>query len=181
MVAGTGGVRGYDGDGGPATEAKMTHPFGICFDASDNMYIADTENHCYRRVDSKTGIITTIAGNGEQGAAGDGGPAKDTQFTFFGALVYDREGNLLLTSLDGRIRKIDARTQIITTIAGKGERGFSGDSGPALEAQMDLPYGMALDNGGNIYFCDARNDRVRMIDRRTGMIRTIAGIGNKQE
>lgn len=231
------GQRGFEGDGGPATEARISHPFGLAFDASDNLFIADTENQKIRMVDRATGVITTVAGTGEKGFDEGGGVALDAKmnrphvcvidadgnlvigdsfnqrirrvdaktgsietiagngelggpvignkalespFVFFGALVYDSEGDLIVTSLDSRIVKIDAETSVIEHVAGRGGEAFDGDGGPAIEAGLNLPYGMALDASGNIIFADAKNNRVRRITKATGIIDTIAGGGEVQ-
>jgi trimeric autotransporter adhesin len=172
-IAGNGTV-GFSGDGGPATSAQFNNPNGLHFDALGNLYIADTSNNRVRRVDGKTGIISTVAGNG---AGGDGGLAVDAQLGFVFDVAFDMEGNLLISdSGDDRVRRVDHTTGIITTIAGNGNEGFSGDGGPATEAELDTPAGLALDRLGNLYIADYQ--RLRRVDRRTGIITTIAGNGN---
>lgn len=176
-VAGN-GQRGFGGDGGPATKASLSRPHVSIIDPNGNLIVGDSFNQRIRKVDRATGIITTLAGTGEEGFSGDGGPATKASFTYFGALAFDNRGNLFIT--DGgnnRIRKIDA-TGIITTVAGTGEQGFGGDGGPALQARMKWPYGMAIDQQGNIFFADWQNGRVRRIDARTGIITTVAGGGS---
>src|SRR5207253_753443 len=125
-VAGTGGDDGYTGDGGPATLAKMNDPTGIAVDKSGNMYIADSENQVIRKVDAKTRIITTFAGNGVRGYTGDGGPATAATFNAPFALTVDSQGNVYVADFfNSAIRKIDAQTNIISTVAGNGTWGYS--------------------------------------------------------
>ena len=177
-VAGN-GQRGFSGDGGPATEASFSRPHVLTIDSSGNLILGDSFNQRIRKVERATGIITTIAGTGEQGFSGDGGPATKASFKYFGGLVLDSKGNLFITDgVNNRIRKIAARTGIITTVAGTGEKSFGGDGGPALQAQISWPYGIALDGEENIIFADWENNRVRRIDARTGIITTVAGAGN---
>ena len=175
-IAGT-GEPGYggDGDGGPATEARLFRPGGLAVDGSGNLYVADTLSNRIRKIDSE-GVITTIAGTGERGYGGDGGPAAEAQLNSPDGLVLDGSGNLYVADASNhRIRKIDSEG-MITTIAGTGESGYGGDGGPAAEAQLRFPYGLALDGSGNLYVADASNHRIRKIDSE-GMITTIAGTG----
>ena len=173
-VAGT-GERGFGGDGGPATEAQLSGPYGMAVDGTGNLYIANLFNHLVRKVET-TGTITTVAGTGERGFGGDGGPATEAQINGPYDVAVDGTGNLYI--VDGnnhRIRKVDA-TGTITTVAGTGERGFGGDGGPATEAQLRSPTGIAMDGAGNLYIADRINYRIRKVDL-TGTISTIAGTG----
>lgn len=173
-VAGN-GTAGFAGDGGPATSAQLNNPNGVHFDVFGNLYIADTANDRVRRVDRRTGIISTIAGNG---GGGDGGPAVDAQLGLVFDLALDLEGNLFIADRGpNSVRRVDHRTGIITTVAGNGTQGFSGDGGPATEAELNGPTGLALDLLGNLYIADESNSRVRRVDHRTGIITTIAGTG----
>lgn len=166
----------FNGDGGPATSARLNRPSGVAVDGSGNLFIADTLHGRIRRVAAGTGIITTVAGNGAGGFSGDGGPAIEASFTP-AALDVDGSGNLfILTS--GRIMRVDARTGIITTVAGNGTRTFSGDGGPATRAGLIAPLGVAVDNSGNIYIACTYDGRIRRVDARTKIIRTIAAISN---
>ena len=175
-IAGT-GERGFSGDGRPATEAQLGWPYGVAVDGAGNVYIADSENQRIRKVDS-SGIITTIAGTGVRGYSGDGGPATEAQFNLPYGVVVDEAGNVYIGDLDNdRIRKVDS-TGTITTIAGTGESGLSGDGGPATEAQLSDPTGVALDGVGNLYIADTENQRIRKVDS-TGTITTIAGTGER--
>ena len=163
-VAGT-GVSGYSGDGGPATSAQLKSPEGMSFDSAGNLYFADVQNNRIRKITISTGIITTVAGNGTQGYSGDGGPATSAKFFFPHAAVLDGAGNIYVGDQgNARVRKVDAGTGIITTIAGNGTGGFSGDGGPATSAQMSNPYNVALDNAGNLVIGDLSNNRVRKVD-----------------
>ena len=175
-IAGT-GERGFSGDGGPATEAQLNFPVGVAVDGADNVYIADFGNDRIRKVDA-TGTITTIAGTGERGYSGDGGPATEAQLNRSRGLAVDGAGNVYIGDTSNhRIRKVDAMGTI-TTIAGTGEQGFSGDGGPATEAQLSRPDGVAVDETGNLYIAEQRNNRIRKVDA-TGTITTIAGTGER--
>lgn len=165
--------QGYSGDGGPAVEAELYRPHNGVLDAEGRLVFGDSFNQRIRRWDPRTGIITTIAGSGVQGSAADGTPARSAPFTFFGAMVYDRDGRLVFTSLDHRILAIDAQG-IIRVLAGTGSPGFSGDGGPARAAQLNTPYGLALASNGDLVFADAGNKRIRRIEARTGRISTLA-------
>ena len=166
---------GFAGDGGPAVAARLNLPYDVAVDSSGNLYITDRNNHRIRKVDS-TGTITTIAGTGKDGFSGDGGPASQAQLNFPTGVAVDGEGNLYIADApNDRIRKVDS-IGTITTIAGTGEQGFSGDGGPASQAQLDHPRAVAVDGEGNLYIADRNNNRIRKVDS-TGTITTIAGGG----
>ena len=172
--AGT-GTAGYSGDGGPALEATLKIPAGLLADDKGNIYIADRENHVVRKVSPK-GIITTIAGNGTAGFSGDGGQAVKASFNFPSGLALDSKGNLYISDRsNNRIRVINSKG-IISTYAGTGEEGYGGDSGPALKARIDRPFGLAIDNEDNLYIADRRNNRIRKVNP-SGIITTAAGDG----
>jgi sugar lactone lactonase YvrE len=179
-IAGT-GTQGFSGDAGPATSATLDSPQGLALDTVDNainLYIADTHNHRIRRLNLITGIITTIAGGATPGFSGDTALAISAQLNLPTALALDAAGNLYLADTGNhRIRKITAATGIITTIAGTGTQGFSGDSGPATSAAIDSPTGLVLDAQNNLYLADTHNHRIRKITAATGIITTIAGTG----
>ena len=164
------------GDNGPATSAGMYHPEGIALDAAGNLYIVEYDNLRIRKVDLN-GIITTVAGNGNRGFSGDGGPATAATLDAPTDVVADTAGNLYIADYwNTRIRKVDLNG-IITTVAGNGNLGFSGDGGPATKAELKYPEGVAVDAAGNIYISESDNLRVRRVDK-TGTIRTIVGDGS---
>jgi sugar lactone lactonase YvrE len=176
-VAGN-GTESFTGDGGPATGAGLAFPSSIAVDNSGNLYIADTENNRIRRVDG-AGIISTVAGNGAIGFSGDGGPATSASLAFPLGIVLDEVGNLIIAdSFNRRIRRIDKRG-VITTIAGNGKNGFTGDGGPATAAGLDLPQGVTLDVSGNLLIADTENNRIRRVDGSSGIISTLAGNGTR--
>lgn len=178
-VAGN-GQKGYGGDGGPATQASLNEPYGVLPDRDGNLFIVDRLNAAIRRVDAKSGTITTYAGNGKMGYGGDGGPAKEAMLQEPNALDIDPHGDLYIADVrDNRIRKVDARTGIITTAAGTGRREFTGDGGPAKDAGINGARGVAFDRDGNMYICEREGNRVRRVDAKTGTIRTVAGTGAK--
>lgn len=174
------GIKGFADGGGVATDARLNRPHVCVVDTNGDLVVGDSFNQRIRRVNLETGKIETIAGSGEMGAPAVGKKATESPFLFFGALVYDSEGNLLITSLDSRIVRIKADTGLIEHVAGNGKEEFTGDGGPATEAGLHLPYGMVLDADGNIIFSDAKNNRVRRILKDTGVIETIAGGGEVQ-
>jgi DNA-binding beta-propeller fold protein YncE len=232
-VVGT-GEKGNSGDAGPATRAQVDQPYEIRFDKNGNLFFVDMPNHVVRKVDKKTGIITTIAGTGQPGFSGDGGPATKAQFkqphsialdrsggllvcdignhrvrridfatgtidTFLGtgergitpdgpakgvpingprALDFDRAGNLYLVLREGNsVYKIDSSMRI-SRVAGSGEKGFSGDGGPALSAALNGPKGISISKN-SFYLADTENHAIRRVDTKTGIITTVAGTGEK--
>src|SRR6202789_2568538 len=176
-IAGT-GTQGFSGDNGPASAAELDSPQGLALDTANNLYIADTHNHRIRKLSLTTGIITTIAGTGAAGFSGDNGPAASAQLDLPTALTLDTNQNLYLAdTANHRIRRIDAATGIITTIAGNGTQGYSGDSGLTTAASIDSPTGIAVDAAHNLYVADTHNHRIRRIDAASGLIATIAGTG----
>lgn len=151
-IAGT-GRRGFSGDGGPATSARLYNPYGVAVDDRGNVYIADWGNHRVRRV-SPGGRITTIAGTGSPGYSGDGGPATAARLHFPRGVAVDEHGNLYIAdSQNFRVRMVSGGT--ITTVAGTGKSGYSGDGGPPGTAQLEYPTGVAVDGKGNLYIADA--------------------------
>ncbi len=176
-VAGN-GTRGYSGDGGPATIAELYMPTGVAVDVAGNIYFAD--NQRIRKVTASTGIITTVAGSGSQGYLGDGGPATSAELNWPWAVAVDAAGNIYFTDTDNqRIRKVAVSTGIITTVAGTGTPGYSGDGRPATSAELNSPFGIAVDAAGNIYIADYFNNRVRKVTASTGDISTVAGNGTQ--
>ncbi len=230
-LAGT-GEPGYAGDGGSCRRAVLNEPKGLTVDASGNLVIADSENHVIRRLDRATGVITTLAGVADEagpqasavqdvgerqsidedpfaetasttlrgykqqadlsgtvryvvnGAAapkrfsGDGGPAIQAHLNFPTAVVMDRQGNVYIAdTMNHRVRVVDARTGIITTIAGVGQPRFGGDGGPATAAGLNEPAALGWNGKGTLYVADQSNNRIRAVDVATGHIRTVAGTG----
>ena len=167
-----------DGDGGPATNAEIWGPYGVALDTAGNLYIAANGHNRIRKVAAATGIITTVAGNGTTGYSGDGGPAASAQLSFAEGVAVDAAGNLYIADTDNSsIRKVVAATGIITTVAGNGRFGYSGDGGPATGAQLGFPEGVAVDAAGNLYIADTSNNAVRKVAAATGIITTVAGNG----
>lgn len=176
-VAGS-GVAGFAGDGGLATAAKLYAPYDVTLDTAGNLYIADVSNNRIRKVNAKTGIITTVAGTGAAGFSGDGAAATAAKLYQPFSVVVDLAGNMFITdSYNHRIRKVNAATGIITTIAGTGAAAYAGDGGAASSAQFNTPYSLALDAVGNVYVSDFNNNRIRKITVATGIITTVAGNG----
>ncbi len=173
VVAGI-GTLGFSGDGGLATNASLTGPSGVALDGTGNLFIADTSNQRIRRVDAVTGIITTVAGStSSQGFAGDGGLATSARLSNPNRVALDSVGNLFITDANNqRIRRVDAATGIITTVAGNGSFGFNGDGIPATSASLANPRGLALDGSGNLFIADTSNGRIRRVDAATGIITT---------
>ncbi|KAA1245335.1 T9SS type A sorting domain-containing protein [Aquimarina sp. RZ0] len=173
--AGSPGSFGSSGDGGLAVDASLNSPQGLAFDIFDNLYIADRDNNKIRKVNASDGIISTIAGLGTSGFSGDNGQATLAELDSPQYVAVDVNGNVYISDwLNNRIRKVDATTGIITTIAGTGDSGFSGDGGPATSAELRSPSGIAVDTSGNIFFADRGNNRIRRIDA-SGVITTVAG------
>ncbi len=173
-IAGT-GYSGYTGDGGAATNAKLRYPTGVAVDNSGNVYIADNYNHCIRMV-NPSGIISTIAGTGSSGSAGDNGPAVNAELDSPNDVTVDNSGNIYIADTDNnKIRMINS-SGIITTFAGTGGvfGGYSGDGGLAINAELNGPMSIAIDNLGNIYIADEENHRIRKVDA-SGIITTFAG------
>lgn len=233
------GTRDFSGDGGPATKASLAFPMGLAVDKEGNLFIADARNHRIRRVDAKTGIITSVAGQGIRGLGGDNGPAQSALLSYPTSVAVDEEGNVYIAdSENGGIRRVDKKTGVIssvvgegtpgaktdpsgtptirglfvapvgltydgkgslyvadaflnrvkkvevatrkvTIVAGKGVNQYCGDGGPAREACLAQPAGVALDAEGNVYIADAGNDRVRKVDAKSGVVTTVAGTGQR--
>lgn len=179
-VAGTGKDE-YTGDDGPGTKAGIGGPFGVVVGPDDALYICETTNHVVRRLDRKTGRVTTVAGTGKKGYAGDGGPAVKALLNEPYEIRFDGDGHMFFVEMRNQlVRRVDAKTGIISTVAGTGTKGFSGDGGPAVKATMSSPHSIALDASGNLYICDIGNHRIRRVDLKTGIISTFAGTGEKK-
>ena len=175
-IAGT-GTAGFLGDGGLATEARLNNPVSVALALDGSIYIAEQANHRIRKIDA-SGIISTLAGNGTAGFAGDGVPAQQAQFSSPWGISLDIANNLYIADRDNnRVRKIDLATGIITTVAGSGASGSAGDGGAATAASLNKPISVCVDTAFNIYFADENNHRVRKVTQATGIISTIAGTG----
>ena len=176
-LAGNGTI-GYLGDGGTAASAELDDPEGVAVDSGGNVYIADTLNGVIRKV-STSGTITTVAGsNSDPGFGGDNGPAINAQMSDSSAIAVDSAGNFYFTDvLNERIRRVAASGGVITTVAGNGSAGISGDGGVATSAAINNPDGLAVDAAGNVYIADTANNRVRKLTIATGILTTIAGSG----
>ncbi len=170
------GTSGYSGDGGPATSAQIAVVGGLAVSALGDLYISDMGNCVVRKV-APNGLISTVAGNGTCGYSGDGGPAKNAQLSSLEGVAVDPSGAVYIADTgNSRIRKLTP-DGVITTVAGNGTSGFSGDGGPAVEAQLSWPNGLAFDGGGDLYFADGGNGRVRKVTP-GGIITTVAGNGS---
>jgi len=183
-VAGSGpvglGTGTFSGDGGMATDATLKLPSGLYVDKFENIYIADIDNNRVRKVDHLSGKISTIAGNGSPCYLGDNGPATAACLWSPGQPFVDSSGNIFVSEYDNSvIRKISATTGIITTVAGTGVQGYSGDGGPATSAKLNQPYGIYIDKGQNIFVAEWGNGVIRRIDGATGIITTVAGDGTQ--
>jgi sugar lactone lactonase YvrE len=175
-VAGN-GVQGYSGDGGLATSAQLSYPYGVAIDASGNIYISDLSNFRIRMVTKSTGIITTVAGSGVYGYSGDGGQATSASLIYIHDVATDAWGNIYFAD-SIRIRMVTKSTGIVTTVAGAEGQGYSGDGGQATEAILYNPRGVTVDTSGNIFFADSSDYRIRMVTKSTGIITTVAGIAH---
>ena len=166
--------------GVPARSVPLLLPSSIAYDALGNLYLSETQRHAIRKVDVQ-GNITTVAGDGTQGFTGDGGPASGAQLNAPQGLAVDSRGDVFIAdSGNNRIRRIDALTGTIATIAGTGASGFAGDGGQATLASVDLPRALCVDTASkNLYIADTRNHRIRRVDLATGIILTVAGNGTQ--
>lgn len=173
-------VKAYRGDGGPALDAEFNGMHSLAIDANDAIYIADTWNNRVRKIDLKTGLISTVVGTGEKGFSGDGGPATAAQCGGIYHASLDPAGkNLYLADLDNRrVRKVDMATGIITTLAGNGAKGVPNDGADAATAPLVDPRAVAADAHGNVYILERIGNALRVVDR-DGKIRTVVGTGAK--
>ena len=174
-TVGGNGIAGFSGDGGPATSAQLSLPLGIAVDTASNIYIADVNSFRIRKVTSD-GVISTVAGFSTAGYSGDGGSPTSARFSSPRAVAMDAAGNLYIADAgNARIRKVTPNG-VVSTVAGNGTPGFSGDGGPATSAQLQFPWGVAVDSAGNLYIADSANNRIRKVTP-GGTISTIAGTG----
>ena len=175
-IAGTGEAGTLDG---PALEAKLNNPFGVVRGPDKALWFCEYDGHTIRKMDEQ-GIISTVVGKGEAGYDGDGGPAIEASLNRPHEIRFDRKGDLFIADMSNHvIRKVDLMTGLISTVVGTGEAGFSGDGGPATAAQLRQPHSIQFGPDGNLYIADVGNHRVRLVDRETKQISTLAGTGEK--
>lgn len=183
-IAGT-GVAGYEPEGQDGllgSETPVNNPYGVVVGPDGALFFCEVDTGRTRRLDLDTARLTTIAGNGEKVYSGDQGLALDASFSAPHEIRFDREDNLFVVERDAHVvRRIDARTGIVSTVAGTGEAGFSGDGGPAINAQLRQPHSIAFDAEGDLLVCDIGNARVRRINLRSGTISTLSGTGDRQQ
>lgn len=174
--AGT-GTAGGSGDGGPAKAAQIDNPFGVVRGPDGAIWFCEYTGQRIRRV-AADGTISTIAGTGKKGYSGDGGPAIQATFNLPHELRFDARGDLFVVDMTNHVvRKIDMKTKVITTFAGTGVAGYSGDGGHASQAQFKQPHSIQFGPDGSLYVCDIGNNVIRRIDMQTGVISTFAGTG----
>ncbi len=174
-VAGT-GKPDNNGDEGRADKINVGQTFGVEFGPDGDLYVAEFENDRVRRLNLSTNRISTVAGNGQSGYSGDGGPAVKAALNEPYEIRFDQDGNMFVVEMMNHIvRRIDAADNTITTIAGTGQAGYSGDGGPANQAQLNRPHSIALDGSGNLYIADIANHRIRRVNLMSGIFDSIAG------
>ncbi|HET7497281.1 MAG TPA: hypothetical protein VFM00_03190 [Candidatus Eisenbacteria bacterium] len=172
------GTMGYAGDGGAATSANLKNPEGVTVATNGDVYLCDSDNHVIRRVAAATGIITTVAGNGNPGNTGDGGLATAAKLKFPEDVTVAANGDLYIADTGNHvIRKVAAASGVIVTVAGNGSPGFSGDGGVATAARLNSPRGIQVAANGDLYIGDRTNNRIRKVTAATGTITTAAGTG----
>lgn len=170
------------GTGSPGySDREVSNPFGLVIGPDRSLYFCDLDNQRIRRFDLRTRRVTTIAGNGQNGYSGDGGSATSAWLSMPHEVQLDAAGHLYVAERDNHVvRKVDGRTGAISTFAGTGAPGFSGDGGPAARAQLRQPHSIAVDPRGRLLICDIGNHRIRQVDLSTGIIETYAGTGERQ-
>jgi streptogramin lyase len=179
-VAGTGRA-GDNGRQGPAAEINIDQPFGVEFGPDGALYICEVGQHRVRRLDLEKSQLTTVAGSGRKGYAGDGGPAVDADLNEPYEVRFDSQGNLFFVEMRNCVvRRVDKQSGRISTVAGDGHPGFGGDGGPAARASLRDPHSIAFDADGRLYIADIGNHRIRRVNLKTGVIETIAGNGEKK-
>ena len=181
-VAGT-GTAGYEyeGPGGaPATETPVNNPYGVAIGPDGALYFCEVDTGRTRRLDLVSGMLSTIAGNGEKGFVAESRRPLDTPFSAPHEIRWDEQGNLYIVERDSHcVHRIARQSGVVTTLAGNGEAGFSGDGGIAVLAQLRQPHSIAFDSRGNLLICDIGNQRLRLVSRETGFIDTIGGTGER--
>ncbi|MEZ5491526.1 MAG: hypothetical protein R3F50_14585 [Gammaproteobacteria bacterium] len=181
-IAGT-GVAGYEPEGPqgrPGVETPVNNPYGVVVGPDGALYFCEVDTGRTRRLHLGTNRLTTIAGNGEKTYTGDGGAALEAGFSAPHEIRFDQQGNLFVVERDAHVvRKIDGGTGMVSTVAGVGEAGFGGDTGPADQARLRQPHSIAFDDSGSLLICDIGNSRIRRVDRNSGVIATLAGTGER--
>jgi len=164
------------------SERQINNPYGFAIGRDGALYFCDLDNQRIRRIDPRTRAMTTVAGNGQRGYAGDGGPATAASLNMPHEIQFDAQGHLYIAERDNHVvRKVDAATAMMSTLAGTGRPGFSGDGGPAASADLRQPHSIAVEpDGRSLLVCDVGNHRIRRIDLSTGAIDTIGGTGERQ-
>jgi len=174
------GTRGYRGDGGPATDASLNMPHELVFDAAGNIYVAERDNHVIRKIDGRSGIISTVAGTGTPGFGGDGGPGAQSQLRQPHSVVMDRDSSLLICDIGNhRIRRLDLATGIISTYAGTGEARPTPDGAPVAGTPLNGPRTLALASNGDLYLALREGNAILRIDRKTQTLHHVAGTGQQ--
>jgi DNA-binding beta-propeller fold protein YncE len=182
VMGGTPSVSTLIGTGAPGySDRQVNNPYGLVIGPDRGLYFCDLDNQRIRRLDLRTRRTTTVAGNGEKGYRGDRGLATDASLNMPHEIQFDSDGNLYIAERDNHVvRKVDAKTGIISTFAGTGVPGFSGDGGPATHAQLRQPHSIAVDPSGRLLICDIGNHRIRQVDFSSGTIDTYGGTGERQ-
>src|SRR5271154_1969788 len=171
------GRQGFNGDGGPATLAEINNPFGMARGPDGALWFCEYGGQRIRKV-ARDGIIHTVAGLGMKGYSGDGGPAAFATFNLPHEIRFDRAGDCYIADMQNHaVRKITVKTGVITTFAGTGKPGYSGDGGPAELAELKQPHSIQFGPDGSLYICDIGNNAIRKVDVETGVISTFAGTG----
>jgi DNA-binding beta-propeller fold protein YncE len=179
-VAGT-GAPASNGDAGPALATNIGEPFGVAIGPDGALYVTEIHDHRVLRVDLKTGDLAAVAGCGQKGYSGDGGPATAAELNEPYEVRFDPAGNMLFVEMQNHVvRRVDARTGVISTVAGTGQAGFTGDGGPATAAQFRQPHSIAIADDGAIYVADIGNHRIRRIDPKSGIVESIAGSAERR-
>ena len=167
-------------DGDIADQTEINNIYGVLIGPDGGLFWCDLGTHRIMRMDLDSGRVSVIAGNATEGYSGDGGAAVEAQLSTPHELRFDQRGDMVFCERDNHvIRRVDMGTRMISTIAGNGERGYSGDGGPAADCVLAQPHSIAFDAPGNLYICDIANHRVRRIDPDTGIISTFAGTGER--